>query len=158
MFKYRVHLVVPRGCNYNTTAASIHLRKSLYVRNLMAAADYEPVAGSQSYDYGSWSKRRNQRNQYVVMLIERFCANLVSITLIPLGFRHFIRVGVLDDWAERAFNTVAILCTGIMGLTMGSLLRLLGEMLRWKLLSREKHTVRRVGKNSMRNHFELQGD
>jgi hypothetical protein len=49
-------------------------------------------------------------------------------------------MGNLSTSQKRGFNTLTILFSGLIGVTLGSLLGLLGGMLRWRLLARKKHT------------------
>ncbi|RYP62383.1 hypothetical protein DL771_009755 [Monosporascus sp. 5C6A] len=50
----------------------------------------------------------------------------------------------LTPWERRAFNTLTILFSGLVSLTLGSLLGLLGSVLRWRLLARASTTPRDV--------------
>lgn len=50
----------------------------------------------------------------------------------------------LTPWERRAFNTLTILLSGLVSLSLGSLLGLLGSILRWRLLARASTTPRSV--------------
>ncbi|RVD80415.1 uncharacterized protein DFL_008312 [Arthrobotrys flagrans] len=50
---------------------------------------------------------------------------------------RFAGMGHLDRWEKRGFNALAILLSSLVSLSLGSLLQLLGNMIRWRLLARE---------------------
>ncbi|KAK0719173.1 hypothetical protein B0H67DRAFT_451006, partial [Lasiosphaeris hirsuta] len=47
----------------------------------------------------------------------------------------FEGLGNLTSWEKRAFNTLAILCSSLISLSLGSLMEVLGNMARWPLLA-----------------------
>ncbi|KAK3291976.1 uncharacterized protein B0H64DRAFT_377535 [Chaetomium fimeti] len=67
-----------------------------------------------------------------------FCALLVVVLDV------FGRKGPLSLTEKRGFNTLTLLFSAIVSLSLGSLLSLLGSMLRWRLLAWEKHSLRDV--------------
>ncbi|KAK3349081.1 hypothetical protein B0T25DRAFT_569733 [Lasiosphaeria hispida] len=66
-------------------------------------------------------------------------AALTSIQIMVLLF-SFARRESLTTWERRAFNAFIILFSGLLSLTLGSLLGLLGSVLRWRLLARARTT------------------
>lgn len=63
-------------------------------------------------------------------------ASLVLCITLAIILFVFERMGVLDKWERRGFNTLSILLSSLVSLSLGSLLGLLGGMLRWPLLAR----------------------
>ncbi|KAK0668516.1 hypothetical protein QBC41DRAFT_393570 [Cercophora samala] len=68
----------------------------------------------------------------------RFMSSLFCFAAIIVMLWGFERMGFLDSWERRGFNTLSILLSAFVSLALGSLLTLLGNMLRWLLLHREE--------------------
>ncbi|KAK0707873.1 hypothetical protein B0H67DRAFT_648009 [Lasiosphaeris hirsuta] len=66
-------------------------------------------------------------------------AALTSIQIMALLY-SFARRESLTTWERRAFNAFIILFSGLLSLTLGSLLGLLGSVLRWRILARVRTT------------------
>ncbi|RYP28805.1 hypothetical protein DL767_007023 [Monosporascus sp. MG133] len=74
----------------------------------------------------------------------RFACAVIFSTLIAVILRSFEKMGQLDAWERRCFNTLAILLSSLMSLSLGSLIGTLGGLIRWPLLARKLHTPRDV--------------
>lgn len=71
------------------------------------------------------------------------CALLFSVLIIAV--LHSYSGGVrLGPWDRRVFNTATILFSSLVSLSLGSLLGLLGSMIRWPLLAMKYNTPRDV--------------
>ena len=80
------------------------------------------------------------RPRYWLSISWRFaCVFLLGI-LICVMLRVFENKGELSTSEKRGFNTLTILFSALMSVTLGSLLGLLGGMLRWRLLARMEYT------------------
>ncbi|KAK4174239.1 hypothetical protein QBC36DRAFT_44350 [Triangularia setosa] len=66
----------------------------------------------------------------------RFMGSLLCFAFIIVVLWGFELMGFLDSWERRGFNTLNILLSAFVSLALGSLLTLLGKMLRWLLLHR----------------------
>ncbi|KAH6847530.1 hypothetical protein B0I37DRAFT_397674 [Chaetomium sp. MPI-CAGE-AT-0009] len=66
----------------------------------------------------------------------RFVASTVLCVILGVILYVFERMGVLETWERRGFNTLSILLSSLVSLSLGSLLGILGGMLRWPLLAR----------------------
>ncbi|KAK4196908.1 hypothetical protein QBC40DRAFT_312485 [Triangularia verruculosa] len=67
----------------------------------------------------------------------RFMGSLLCFAFIIVTLWRFELMGVLDSWERREFNALNILLSAFVSLALGSLLTLLGNVLRWLLLHRE---------------------
>lgn len=74
----------------------------------------------------------------------RFASSTLLCVLLAVVLYVFESMGVLDNWERRGFNTLSILLSSLVSLSLGSLLGLLGGMLRWPLLSRGPASPRDV--------------
>ncbi|KAF8243857.1 hypothetical protein K440DRAFT_605725 [Wilcoxina mikolae CBS 423.85] len=81
---------------------------------------------------------------HLLALLKRFSATSLAIIFLVASLFGFSKVGHLDKWEQRGFNSLAILFTGIMSLGLGSLVGYLGSMIRWPLLSRTSYRARDV--------------
>ncbi|PVH97868.1 hypothetical protein DM02DRAFT_657854 [Periconia macrospinosa] len=70
----------------------------------------------------------------------RLAAILIFSTITTIILHRFSLKGVLSSWETRWFNALNILFSSLVSLSVGSLLGLLGTMLRWPLLARKLHT------------------
>ncbi|RYP52153.1 hypothetical protein DL770_011022 [Monosporascus sp. CRB-9-2] len=70
----------------------------------------------------------------------RFTCALVFTILIGVVLRLFEGKGSLNSWEKRGFNALTILFSSLVSLSVGSLLGLLGSMIRWRLLAWKKNT------------------
>ena len=61
----------------------------------------------------------------------------IAMTAVP---HSFSLKGVLSRWEKRWFSALAILLSSMLSLSTGSLLGLLGSMVRWPLLARKLYT------------------
>lgn len=77
-------------------------------------------------------------------------ASLVLCIILAVILFVFERMGVLDKWERRGFNTLSILLSSLVSLSLGSLLGLLGGMLRWPLLARGPASPRDVRRMLLR--------
>lgn len=78
----------------------------------------------------------------------RFASALAFSATIAGILYAFERKGSLDSWEKRGFNTLAILVPSLMSLSLGSLLGLLGAMIRWPLLEKYNPTPQDVSLQS----------
>jgi hypothetical protein len=74
----------------------------------------------------------------------RFVASTLLCVILGVILFVFERMGVLETWERRGFNTLSILLSSLVSLSLGSLLGLLGGMLRWPLLERSPASPRDV--------------
>ena len=74
----------------------------------------------------------------------RFALAVIFSVLVVATLYSFSEKGNLSRWEKRWFNVLTILFSSLVSLMMGSLLGLLGSMLRWKLLARRLHKPRDV--------------
>ncbi|GAB1320997.1 hypothetical protein MFIFM68171_11207 [Madurella fahalii] len=74
----------------------------------------------------------------------RFASSMVLCIILAVILYVFERMEVLDNWERRGFNTLSILLSSLVSLSLGSLLGLLGGMLRWPLLARGPASPRDV--------------
>ncbi|RYP01586.1 hypothetical protein DL765_010851 [Monosporascus sp. GIB2] len=72
-----------------------------------------------------------------------FCTVLFSILVMAVLY-SFSGIDSLTPWERRAFNTLTILLSSLVSLSLGSLLGLLGAAIRWVLLARKANTPRDV--------------
>lgn len=79
----------------------------------------------------------------------RFASTVFFGYLLVLVLYMFKQKDKLGVWEKRWFNTLTILLSAIVSLLLGSLLGLLGSMLRWSLLAWEEHTPREVGTDTL---------
>jgi hypothetical protein len=77
-------------------------------------------------------------------LVKRSSAIGLAIVFLVASLFGFSKVGHLDKWEQRGFNSLAILFTGIMSLGLGSLVGYMGSMIRWPLLARTTYGARDV--------------
>ena len=80
------------------------------------------------------------------------CATFFSVIL-ALVLRIFETSGQLDTWGRRWFNLLTILFSSIVSLSLGSLIGLLGGMLRWPLLARKGYSARDVSSLAFRSRW-----
>ncbi|KAF2262562.1 hypothetical protein CC78DRAFT_606095 [Lojkania enalia] len=69
----------------------------------------------------------------------RFAGAFVFSVIIVAILYRFSQMGNLSRWEKRWFNVLTILFSSLVSLMLGSLLGLLGNMLRWPLLARKAH-------------------
>jgi hypothetical protein len=74
----------------------------------------------------------------------RSAAAVLFSVLITVVLYSFASRDSLTTWERRAFNTLTILFSSLVSLSLGSLLGLLGAALRWRLLARNTSTPRDV--------------
>ncbi|KAK3985424.1 hypothetical protein QBC44DRAFT_275230 [Cladorrhinum sp. PSN332] len=67
----------------------------------------------------------------------RFMSSVLCFAILMGILVGFERMGDLKSWEKRGFNTLNILFSAFVSLALGSLLTLLGNMLRWRLLAKE---------------------
>lgn len=79
----------------------------------------------------------------------RFTSAIVCGCLLVIIIFAFEKMGELKASEKRGFNALTILFSALMSLSLGSLLGLLGGMLRWPLLAWEDHTPLEVSSTSM---------
>ncbi|KAK3349541.1 hypothetical protein B0T25DRAFT_504738 [Lasiosphaeria hispida] len=72
----------------------------------------------------------------------RFAICLVFCIILAAVLYIFEGIEILDKWERRGFNTLSILFSSLVSLSLGSLLGLLGGMLRWPLLARSHASPR----------------
>ncbi|KAH6847174.1 hypothetical protein B0I37DRAFT_445466 [Chaetomium sp. MPI-CAGE-AT-0009] len=77
-------------------------------------------------------------------IARRFLSAALFCSLLVIVLSVFQSKGHLSVAEKRGFNTLTILLSSIVSLWLGSLLNLLGCMLRWRLLAWEKHKPRDV--------------
>jgi hypothetical protein len=75
----------------------------------------------------------------------RFLNTVLFCSLLVLLLHVFHKKGHLSVTEKRAFNTLTLLFSAVVSLSLGSLLTLLGCMLRWRWLAWEPHKPREVG-------------
>jgi hypothetical protein len=75
----------------------------------------------------------------------RFALALVFTALMVPVLYGFESKGELTRWERRLFYTLIILLSSLVSLILGSLLGLLGAMLRWPLLARADYSPAEVG-------------
>ncbi|KAK0617714.1 hypothetical protein B0T14DRAFT_525726, partial [Immersiella caudata] len=66
-----------------------------------------------------------------------------------MGYNLVQDKGSLTDSERRGFNSLTILISALLSITIGSLFGLLGNMLRWRLLASKSHTPRDVGSSNL---------
>jgi len=85
----------------------------------------------------------NRRNHHSRLFWTEICwrlvATLIFSIIITAILYCFSQKGILSRWQKRWFNVLAITFSSLMSLSLGSLLGLLGSMLRWPLLARKLH-------------------
>ncbi|KAJ5031368.1 hypothetical protein PSV08DRAFT_173340 [Bipolaris maydis] len=109
----------------NTTVSTLHRKKSTIPNDPHA----RPI-----------SRRMRHRRLFWIEICWRLMATLVfSITMIAV-LHCFSLKGVLSRWEKRWFSALAILLSSMVSLSTGSLLGLLGSMIRWPLLARKLYT------------------
>lgn len=99
-----------------------------------------PVTGGQDYPDPKGSGRQFPWRG----VIWRFISSLLSSALLMVVIYIFESIGNLTAWERRGFNTLSILGSAIVSLSLGSLLSLLGSAIRWPLLARKVKTPRDV--------------
>jgi hypothetical protein len=72
----------------------------------------------------------------------RFISAAIYMTLIVVSLHQFARRESMTPWDRRGFNALTILLSGLVSLSLGSFLGLLGSVLRWRLLARATTTPR----------------
>jgi len=77
-------------------------------------------------------------------VVKRSSAIGLAIVFLVASLFGFSKVGHLDKWEQRGFNSLAILFTGIMSLGLGSLVGYMGSMIKWPLLARGTYGARDV--------------
>lgn len=75
----------------------------------------------------------------------RFACIILLSGLLGVTLLVFQDKGSLSSWEKRGFNTITILLSSLLSMASGSLLGLLGNMLRWRLLASEERTPLDVG-------------
>ncbi len=90
----------------------------------------------------------HNRRFFLVHISWRLATSMVFGALLGVVLHIFEDIGILDPWQRRGFNTLAILLSSTISLSLGSLLGLLGSMLRWPLLARVGHTPQDVSATS----------
>jgi hypothetical protein len=68
-------------------------------------------------------------------IIWRSACTIISGVLLLLVIYIFQTLGSLSRWEKRAFNTLAILFSSLVSLSLGSLMEVCGNMARWPLLA-----------------------
>ncbi|ORY15946.1 hypothetical protein BCR34DRAFT_597992 [Clohesyomyces aquaticus] len=87
----------------------------------------------------SLDRHRERDHLFWTEISWRFTAAALFSTVIVVILDSFSRKGILSRWEKRWFNLLAILFSSLVSLSLGSLLGLLGNMLRWPLLARKLH-------------------
>ncbi|GAB1312059.1 hypothetical protein MFIFM68171_02269 [Madurella fahalii] len=77
---------------------------------------------------------------FLCKAVRRFVSALVFSILIVVVLHVFQGKGKLSNWDKRGFNTLTILFSSLVSLLVGSLLGLLGGMIRWRLLAWNENT------------------
>jgi ABC-type multidrug transport system permease subunit len=93
------------------------------------------------------NRRRQHRQLFLTEICWRLLATLVFSIIVTTILYSFAQKGLLSRWEKRWFNVLAIFFSSLVSLSVGSLLNILGSMLRWPLLARKLHTptdVRRL--------------
>jgi hypothetical protein len=90
------------------------------------------------------SVRKNHGPLFWREMSWRFILALLFNVLVVGTLYSFSQMGNLSRWEKRWFNVLTILFLSMVSLMMGSLLGLLGSMLRWHLLARKPHKPRDV--------------
>jgi len=93
----------------------------------------EPIAAS------SPSTERKHGRLFWYEIGWRLAASFIFSVIIIAILYSFSQKGSLSRWQKRWFNVFAILFSSLVSLSVGSLLGLLGSMLRWPLLARRLH-------------------
>lgn len=70
----------------------------------------------------------------------RLMTTLIFSIAITALLHSFSLKGFLSRWDKRWFNALAILLSSLVSMSTGSLLNLLGSMIRWPLLARKLYT------------------
>ncbi|KAK4225924.1 hypothetical protein QBC38DRAFT_445053, partial [Podospora fimiseda] len=70
----------------------------------------------------------------------RFAVSVLCFGIMMGILYEFEQMGELTSWERKGFNTLNLLFSAFVSLALGSLLTLLGNMLRWCLLARESAT------------------
>jgi ABC-type multidrug transport system permease subunit len=86
-----------------------------------------------------FNRQRHHGRLFWAEISWRIAGSLIfSIVLVAMLYT-FSQRGNLSRWEKRWFNTLAILFSSLVSLSLGSLLGLLGNMLRWPLLAHKVH-------------------
>ncbi|KAH8587889.1 hypothetical protein B0O99DRAFT_583890 [Bisporella sp. PMI_857] len=83
--------------------------------------------------------KKNHGHLFWVEISWRFALGLVFSAIITVILYTFSQKGKLSRWEKRWFNVLTILFSSLVSLMLGSLLGVLGSMLRWQLLARKLH-------------------
>ncbi|CUS15094.1 unnamed protein product [Tuber aestivum] len=85
------------------------------------------------------SRQKNHGRLFWMEMSWRFALGLLFNIFIVLILYTFSQKGNLSRWEKRWFNALTISFSSLVSLMLGSLLGLLGSMLRWQLLARKLH-------------------
>jgi hypothetical protein len=83
--------------------------------------------------------KRNHGHLFWLEICWRLASALLLSILIVVILYTFSKKGNLSRWEKRWFNVLTILFSSLVSLMVGSLLGVLGSMLRWQLLARKSH-------------------
>jgi len=83
--------------------------------------------------------RRKHGRLFWVEIGWRFAGSFIFSVIIIAILYSFSQKDSLSRWQKRWFNVLAIFFSSLVSLSIGSLLGLLGSMLRWPLLARRLH-------------------
>ncbi|KAH7305308.1 hypothetical protein B0I35DRAFT_464917 [Stachybotrys elegans] len=88
--------------------------------------------------YSRWGQLKHLlKTEVSWRLAMGLCFTMLLITVL----HSFARLGELGSWNRRLFNTLTILLTSLMSMSLGSLCTFLGAMIRWPLLAGKSHSA-----------------
>jgi hypothetical protein len=102
------------------------------------------AAGKSRLAPKSLTYRKHHLHIFRTEILWRGAGALMFNILIMVVLYLYARMDELNTWDRRVFNALTILLTSLMSLTLGSLLTVLGTMIRWPILARWNHTARDV--------------
>lgn len=97
------------------------------------------------------SRRMHHGRLFWTEICWRLMATLVFSIAMTAVLYSFSLKGVLGRWERRWFSALAIFLSSLVSLSTGSLLGLLGSMIRWPLLARKLYTAVDVRLSSIAN-------